>query len=408
MNKTLVSIIIPTLGRPEKLHRLLVKIKENSGYDNYEVLVGTDEFPPNNMGVPKMVKKLVEQAKGDLVMYLGNDCVPEKNFLQLAVFRMAKTFPKMDGLVGLNDGYWKAGEFATHWLASKQLLPMLGGEFFHTGYFHCGCDNELTEMCRKNGKYVWAEEAKIDHDHPVKTGFKQEDIDDVYKLAYQRDRMEHDRDLLHERAKLLGFELHENFTEPTNIPKKIFTIWLNDKKTLPKDIKQYIQTHNVPGYEHKFITLNDCFRNEYVDSAIKTKQWAKAVDYLRCHYLVEEGGIYLDADVEVLPGKNFDKLLNNQLFAARENNGFIGNAVIGAAKGNQTLKDYLNEVTTKFKGDDNKVFEAAMEILTPRMEKDGANILTPEFFYPYDHQNNTTNITDNSITLHHFLKSWVK
>lgn len=406
--KTLVSIVIPTLGRPEKLHRLLWKIKENAGYDNYEVLVGVDEFPPNNIGVPKMVKRLVEQAKGDLIMYLGNDCIPEKDFLQLAVFRMRKAFPNMDGLVGLNDGFWKAGEFATHWLASKKLLPYLGGEFFHTGYFHCGCDNELTEMCRKANKYVWAEEAKIDHDHPVKTGFKTKDMDAVYALAYQKDRMEHDRDLLHERAKLLKFELRENFTEPTQIPKRIFTIWLNNKKTIPKDIKSYINTHNIPGYEHKLITLNNCYRNDYVDAAIKTKQWAKAADYLRCHYLVEEGGIYLDADVEVLPRRNFDRILNNSLFAGREVNGFISNAVIGATKGNKTLKRYLEEVLSKFKGDDDKVFEAAMEILTPMMEKDNATILPPDYFFPYDHQNNVTVVTDNSITLHHFKKSWVK
>jgi glycosyltransferase involved in cell wall biosynthesis len=213
INRPLVSIVIPTLGRPDKLHRLLQKIKENAGYDNYEVLVGTDEFPPNNIGAPKMVKRLVEQSKGELVMFLGNDCIPEKDFLQLAVFRMIKEFPEMDGLIGLNDGYWKTGEFATHWLASKKLLPYLGGEFFHTGYFHCGCDNELTEMCRKADKYVWAEEARVDHDHPVKTGFKSKDMDEVYKLAYQFDRMEHDKNLLHERSKLLGFELHENFVE---------------------------------------------------------------------------------------------------------------------------------------------------------------------------------------------------
>ena len=121
INKPKVSIVIPTLGRPEKLHRLLTKIKENAGYDNYEVIVGVDDFPPNNLGVPKMVKKLVEQSTGELVMYLGNDCIPEKDFLQLAVFRMIKEFPEMDGLVGLNDLYWK-GEFCTHFLASKKLL----------------------------------------------------------------------------------------------------------------------------------------------------------------------------------------------------------------------------------------------------------------------------------------------
>jgi len=213
INQPSVSIIIPTLGRPEKLHRLLTLIKQNAGYSNYEVIVKTDDFPPNNIGVPKLLKQGVEESKGDLIMYLGNDCMPEKDFLQLAVFRMIKEFPDLDGLVGLNDGYWK-GEFFTHFLASKKLLPMLDGEFFHTGYFHCGCDNELFSRCNKIGKAVWAEESKVYHDHPVQTGFKPQDVDDVYKLAYRKDRMEHDKNLLHERSELLGFALKENFTYP--------------------------------------------------------------------------------------------------------------------------------------------------------------------------------------------------
>ena len=206
----MVSIIIPTLGREEKLQRILKTIKEVSAYPNYEVIVKQDKFPPNNQGVPRLVKQGVAESKGELVMFLGDDCLPRKNFIVLAVMTMLEI---PDGLVGLNDMYWH-GEFATHWLASKKLLPMLDGEFFHTGYYHTGCDNELTERCRQVGKYVWAEEAKVYHDHPVQTGFKKEDWDETYRFAYRKDRMEHDRNLLQKRAKEIGFELKTNFTKP--------------------------------------------------------------------------------------------------------------------------------------------------------------------------------------------------
>ena len=33
--------------------------------------------------------------------------------------------------------------------------------------------------------------------------------------------------------------------------------------------------------------------------------------------------IWIDMDVEILPGKNFDGLLDKKVFACRENNGFI-------------------------------------------------------------------------------------
>jgi len=232
-----VSIIIPTLGREEKLKRLLKLIKENANYPDYEVSVKEDKFPPNNIGVPKLVKQLTDESKGELVMFLANDVIPQPNFLILAVMKMREAFgEEMDGLVGLNDMYWH-GEMATHWLASKKLLPMLGGEFFHTGYCHTGCDNELTERCRKAGKYVWAEEAKVYHDHPVQTGFRPKDMDEVYKLAYRKDRMEHDLKLLRERSKKLGFELRENFTRKQEYPEVLPSYDLRSRIKNPEKLK---------------------------------------------------------------------------------------------------------------------------------------------------------------------------
>jgi len=104
----------------------------------------------------------------------------------------------------------------------------LQNEFFHTGYFHTGCDNELTERCKKIGKYVWAEEAKVYHDHPINDNFK-EPLDDVYKLAYRDDRRKHDLALLKERAKKFGFAFKENFERPIKkVPIQSFQKMIED------------------------------------------------------------------------------------------------------------------------------------------------------------------------------------
>lgn len=208
-----VSIIIPTLGREERFSKLLERISANAGYSNYEIKVAEDKFPPFNQGVPRMVKKLVADSDGELIMYLGNDCLPGPDFLIKAVLKHQQSFPDGIGLVGLNDGYWH-GEIATHWLASRSLLPLLDGEFFHTGYYHNGCDNELTERCKKMGKYVWCEESEVRHDHPILKGFRPDSMDEVNRLAYDPSRLEHDRALLKQRSLDIGFVHHDFYIHP--------------------------------------------------------------------------------------------------------------------------------------------------------------------------------------------------
>jgi len=136
--KPKVSIVIPTI-RPDKLERCINAIKENAGYGNYEIVVEKDDHAAPQ-GAPKVLKRGVDRSTGELVMFLGDDTIPQRNFLLHAMVAMHRQFPDLDGLVGLNDMLWK-GELATHWLASKKLLPYLGGEFFHTGYNYLSCDN---------------------------------------------------------------------------------------------------------------------------------------------------------------------------------------------------------------------------------------------------------------------------
>jgi glycosyltransferase involved in cell wall biosynthesis len=199
-----VTICIPTLGREEKLKTLLQLIPFTAQYKNFDVLVEHDSFE-KRIGVPKLVKKMVDKAKGEFIVFMGTDCIPHPGWLREAMNAMRSMFPAMDGLVGLNDGL-SNGKENPHWLASKNLLPMLDGEFFHTGYSHVGCDNELTARCKKAGKYVWCREAVVYHDHPLWKGCRDEDVDATYALAWRSDLVEKDRALLQARAKQFGFE----------------------------------------------------------------------------------------------------------------------------------------------------------------------------------------------------------
>jgi glycosyltransferase involved in cell wall biosynthesis len=195
-----VSVVIPTLNRPQQLEALVGSLtKDLTGWSNFEVVVQRDA---EMEGAPKTLKKAVEASTGDYILFLGDDCRPQKGFMRSALARMFSAFPKADGLVGLNDCIWDGKELATHWMGSRSLLPKLDGEFFHTGYFHAGCDNELTARCKKMGLYVWEPEARITHDHPTRFGW--EHADEVHLRAYSK--VDEDRKLLAQRAHDLGFQ----------------------------------------------------------------------------------------------------------------------------------------------------------------------------------------------------------
>jgi len=102
----------------------------------------------------------------------------------------------------------------------------------------------------------------------------------------------------------------------------------------------------------------------------------------------------------------------NEIFAGKEANGFIGTAVMGARKEYPFLKTWLDKIKDNFKGDDDKNFECSVELLTKgyweyNWYDKNFTLLEKDYFYPYNHQEGTLNITGNTIAQHHFTKTWV-
>lgn len=198
-----------------------------------------------------------------------------------------------------------------------------------------------------------------------------------------------------------------------SIPKKIFCIWLNDNPKIPAINKECIETQKIPGYEHRLITLDNCFKaNTYVKECIDAKRWVKASDFLRMYYLVMEGGIFLDADMRILPGKNFDALLNNRMFLAREVAGLWANSALGAEPHHPILEEYLGHVERNFRGDGELVFQPGIRAFDDVFwKKDlqalGVKVCPTEMFFPYNHLNGQTNITSETIVMHLYQKSWL-
>ena len=198
----MISIILPVV-REEKAKRCMELIKKNAGVTDYEIVTAVDE---NRIGCPKMVKQLVDACHGEYVCFLGDDTLPQPDFLKNALMYMWDNLPDQWGLVGLNDGTNR--DLPCHWLAHKNLLDHLENrEFFYTGYTHCYCDMELRDKAEALGRYGYCKDAVVIHEHPALD--KSVPMDEDYERIYKEEIKGKDRNLYFERK--LGYKV--NVTE---------------------------------------------------------------------------------------------------------------------------------------------------------------------------------------------------
>lgn len=190
-----ISFVIPTMNRVVGLRRCLNSI-ENLNYpqDKIEVHVMYDD-PENRIGVPKLVKKGVEQSTGDWVVYASDDTefTPDSINEALAVGEL--------GYVAFNTGevYPDKGNINEHFMIRKDIIEKIG-EVFDTDFWHVGCDNLLFAKMEKFGIFVRADKSIVNHYHFAKAGGE---LDTTYNTGWSH--VDEDRALL---AKKL-IELYE-------------------------------------------------------------------------------------------------------------------------------------------------------------------------------------------------------
>ena len=204
------------------------------------------------------------------------------------------------------------------------------------------------------------------------------------------------------------------------IPKRIFTLWISKPgKDIPKLMKRCMESQKLPGYEHRPITMDNYYRGSaYVNEAMdvfaktgETKWLVKASDWLRMWYLYNEGGIYVDADVEMLPGMNFDDMLAKRMFVEQEAGGIISNALVGAEPKHPFIKEYLRRVETNFRGSGDMVFDPGIRAFADLMwitdkKLNGIDILDFHKLFGYVDQNGKICVGPETKAYHHFAGTW--
>ncbi len=207
------------------------------------------------------------------------------------------------------------------------------------------------------------------------------------------------------------------------IPKDIHYFWFSGEEK-PESYQKCIDTWKAKCPDYKVYEWNqenyDCQKHPFLSKAIELKMWAFATDFARWDMIYEKGGIYLDADVEVI--KPFDDLLGNDAFFAYSNISLIDYAVFASKPRNMFIKELLEFydqieipkdradfkkcfVPPQVKGTFRKkgvVFDGRIQVFGDNMV-----IFPPTFFIPQDHVVfDPPNITENTYAFHHDNFGW--
>lgn len=211
------------------------------------------------------------------------------------------------------------------------------------------------------------------------------------------------------------------------IPKIIHFCWFSDDPYPPKIRKCIDSWHRcLPDYEIKKWDYSTFPRGKckWVDEAFDLDKYAFVADYIRAYALYNEGGIYLDSDVEVL--KSFDTLLDLPYFIGKEVESPVEAAVMGSQTKHPLFGMLLNYYNTRtFVKEDGTLNKKPMPFVIDKLIKENfiksdalklsdikcddntIYILPSDYFSPKSYVDGKIRLTSNTYSIHHFSGSWL-
>jgi mannosyltransferase OCH1-like enzyme len=207
------------------------------------------------------------------------------------------------------------------------------------------------------------------------------------------------------------------------IPKKIHYCWFG-RGQMPSLALKCIESWKKHLPEYELVLWNedsfDVNSNLYTSQAYEKKKFAFITDYVRLFSLYNEGGIYMDTDVEVL--KPLDRFLKHDAFSGFESINHVPTGLMAAQKGSKWAGDLLKyyENRSFILPDGSCDLTANTAIITESMIKSGLVLnntyqeinncvafYPAEYFCPKDHDTGLMYITENTYCIHHFASSWI-
>lgn len=206
------------------------------------------------------------------------------------------------------------------------------------------------------------------------------------------------------------------------IPKTIHYCWFGGK-LLSMEVKKCIKSwrKHCPDYEIvRWDESNfDINAHPFTRSAYEAKKWAFVSDYARLKAVYENGGIYLDTDVEIL--KNLDFLREYECYMGVEQNNHRCNTGLGfgAERYNPIVKNMLDEyegLVYSLEKEEDIVCPFLNHRILRKLGYEYKNepvrigktlVLPPRYLDPFSIGGNAENLLcDDTVSIHHYGASW--
>jgi mannosyltransferase OCH1-like enzyme len=204
------------------------------------------------------------------------------------------------------------------------------------------------------------------------------------------------------------------------IPKIIHYCWFGRGPMGKLELK-CINSWNkyLPDYELKLWNEDnfDLNLNPYALEAYQARKYAFVTDYARLYILYNQGGIYMDTDVEVL--KSFDKFLSHPAFSGFEGDKYVPTGIMASEKNGIWAKEQLEYYNGRhfILPDGTLDMTTNTQIISGIMESNGFLLKNGYqiykncmHMYPYEYFNplqyGKIIITENTHCIHHFASSW--